>query len=160
MSKSQRTWVIALSMLVAFMLTAIPVPEWADAWRPAWIAMVLMYWCLALPLRIGVLTGWCLGLLLDVMNGSILGQHALGLAFVAYIALMYHQRVRIYPLVKQAAFVGAVVFVYLLLMLWIYRFLGSVEYGSEYLMGSVTTALLWPWVYVVLRDVRRRAKVV
>lgn len=157
--KPHRLWVIVLSFVVAFMLTAAPLPDWALMWRPAWIAMVLVYWCLALPERVGVLAGWSIGLVLDVLNGSILGQHAFGLAFVAYVALQYHQQVRVYPLQQQAVFVGAVVFVYLLMMLWVYDFLGTVDYGTSYLLGALTTALLWPWIYVVLRDIRRRARV-
>jgi rod shape-determining protein MreD len=159
MDKAQRPWVIAVSFIIAFLLTATPLPDWALPWRPAWIAMVLVYWCMALPGRVGVLTGWCIGLVLDVLHGSLLGQHAFGLALVAWIVLLYHQRVRVFPLVQQAMFVASVVFLYLGLMLWIYNLLGSVEYGANYLMGALTTGLLWPWVFVVLRDVRRRARV-
>jgi rod shape-determining protein MreD len=158
--KSNRGWVIALSFVVAFMLTAAPLPDWALPWRPAWIAMVLVYWCMALPERVGVLTGWMIGLVLDVMHGSILGQHAFGLAFVAYIAVQYHQRVRVFPLMHQALFVASVIFIYLVMMLWIYNVLGSVRYGANYLLATLTTAVLWPWVFIILRDVRRRAKVV
>jgi rod shape-determining protein MreD len=159
MDKPHRIWVIALSFLVAFMLTAMPLPDFALPWRPAWIAMALVYWCMALPERVGVLTGWIIGLILDVMHGSILGQHALGLAFVAYVVLQYHQRLRVFPLVQQALIIGSIAFVYLFAMLWIYRLLGSVDYGFSYLFGALTTGLLWPWVYIVLRDVRRRARV-
>ncbi len=156
--RRNRTWVIVLSFLVAFMLTAVPLPDWALSWRPAWIAVVLMYWCIALPQRIGVISGWLLGLILDVMHGSILGQHAFGLAFVAYVGLQYHQRIRVFPLAQQSLFVGMVVFVYLLVMWQIYNVLGSVKYSSTYLLGAVTTTLIWPWAYVILRDVRRRAR--
>ncbi len=159
MDKPHRIWVIALSFLVAFMLTAMPLPDFALPWRPAWIAMALVYWCMALPERVGVLTGWLIGLILDVMHGSILGQHALGLAFVAYVVLQYHQRLRVFPLVQQALIIGSIAFVYLFAMLWIYRLLGSVDYSFSYLFGALTTGLLWPWVYIVLRDVRRRARV-
>jgi len=159
MDKPNRPWVIAVSFIIAFILTAAPLPDWAVAWRPAWIAMVLVYWCMALPGRVGVITGWCLGLVLDVLHGSILGQHAFGLAFVAWVALSYHQRLRVFPLVQQAVFVGTVVLIYLALMLWIYNMLGSVDYGFSYLAGAVSTGLLWPWVFVILRDVRRRARV-
>lgn len=159
MDKPNRIWVIALSFLAAFMLTATPLPEWALPWRPAWIAMVLVYWCMALPERVGVLTGWVIGLILDVMHGSILGQHAFGLAFVAYVVLQYHQRLRVFRLVQQALIIGSIVFLYLLVMLWLYNLLGSVRYSFSYLFGAVSTGVLWPWVYIVLRDIRRRARV-
>lgn len=160
MERQKRTWVIVLSFVFAFLLTPIPLPDWALPWRPAWVAMVLIYWCMALPERIGVLTGWAIGIMLDVMNGSILGQHAFGLAFIAFITLEYHRRVRMFPLTQQALFVGMLTFVYLVIMLWIYNALGSHVYGMDYLLATLTTALLWPWVFVILRDVRRRAKVV
>lgn len=153
-------WPIALTMVIAFMLAAVPLPHWAMAWRPAWVAMVLIYWCIAVPERAGVLLAWGIGLLLDVLNGSLLGQHALGLAMVAYIALMYHQRIRVFPLVHQALVVGSIVFLYLLLMWAIYNVLGSLPYGMNYLLSACTSALLWPWVFIVLRDLRRKASTV
>ena len=134
MIRLSRWWVVVASFIVAFMLTAAPVPDWAAPWRPAWIAMVLIYWCIALPQRVGVITGWIIGLVLDVMHGSILGQHAFGLAFVAYISLQYHQRIRVFPVLQQAGFVGLLTLVYLIVMLQIYNFLGSVTYRPSYLI--------------------------
>lgn len=148
---------VALSLVIAFALTSVPLPEWANPWRPAWVAIVLIYWCLAIPERIGVLFAWTMGLLLDVLHGAILGQHALGLAFVAYVAVLYHQQVRVFPLVQQSLVVGSLVFVYLGGMLLVYNLLGSKPYSSLYLLGAVTSALLWPWAYIVLRDVRRKS---
>lgn len=148
---------VALSLAIAFALTSVPLPEWANPWRPAWVAIVLIYWCLAIPERIGVLFAWTIGLLLDVLHGAILGQHALGLAFVAYVAVLYHQQVRVFPLVQQSMVVGSLVFVYLGGMLLVYNLLGSKPYGAFYLLGAVTSALLWPWAYIVLRDVRRKS---
>ena len=83
LNKNNGTWVIVASLIVAFMLTAMPLPSWAVSWRPAWVAMVLIYWCMALPQRMGIGISWVLGLLLDVQQGTILGQHAIGLAIVA-----------------------------------------------------------------------------
>lgn len=150
---------VALSLIVAFALTSVPLPEWANPWRPAWVAIVLIYWCLAIPERVGVLLAWVVGLLLDVLHGAILGQHALGLAFVAYMAVLYHQQVRVFPLIQQSLVVGSLVFIYLGGMLLIYNFLGSKPYGLHYLLGAITSALLWPWAFVVLRDVRRKSTI-
>ena len=150
---------IVVSFIVAFMLTAIPLPDWAVAWRPAWVALVMGYWCLALPQRVGVFVGWCIGLLLDVLHGSLLGQHALGLATVAFVITTYHQQIRVYPLFRQALVMGSIVFTYSVLMLLIYNFLGSKQYGSDYLLAALTSALLWPWIFVVLRDFRRKTTI-
>ena len=149
--------VIVLSFIAAFMLTALPLPEWARPWRPAWVAMVLLYWSIASPQQVGVMFGWITGLLLDVLNGAVLGQHALGLALLAYVAVIYHQRIRLFPMFRQAVVIGSIIFFYLVLMITIYGLLGTVPYGYLYLAGAVTSGLLWPWVFVILRDVRRTA---
>ena len=156
---SRAAAVIFASFVLAFMLTALPLPDWAVAWRPTWVALVLAYWCLALPARIGVLSAWLIGLLLDVMHGSLLGQHAFGLALVAYIVVIYHRQIRVFPLIQQAVVVGSLMFLYLSLMLFVYNFLGSRHYGYDYLLASVTSAIIWPWIFIVLRDLRRKTAV-
>jgi rod shape-determining protein MreD len=148
---------IGLSLLVALLLTAVPLPAWVQGWRPAWVVITMIYWCLAMPERVGVFMSFCVGLVLDVLNGSILGQHALGLATVGYLAVLYHQRIRVFPLVQQSLVVGSMVFMYLGGMALIYNVLGSRHYGLDYLLGALTSACLWPWAYVVLRDFRRKA---
>ncbi|MDH4380732.1 MAG: rod shape-determining protein MreD [Gammaproteobacteria bacterium] len=145
-----------LSLLVAFILTAVPLPDWMEVWRPEWVVVTMVYWCLAMPERVGVFVAWGVGLLLDVLQGSILGQHALGLATVGYLAVLYHQRIRVFPLVQQSLVVGSMVFVYLGATALIYNLLGSRHYGLDYLLGAITSACIWPWVYVVLRDFRRK----
>ena len=69
-------WVIALSFLVAFLLAGVPLPDSLDRFRPDWVAMVLIYWGMALPHRVGIGVGWLVGLLLDVGRGALLGQLA------------------------------------------------------------------------------------
>ena len=82
-------WIIVVSFVVSLMLTALPMPEWARIWRPAWVCLVLIYWCMALPARVGILVAACAGILLDVISGTLLGQHALALSVVAFIALQF-----------------------------------------------------------------------
>lgn len=147
---------IVLTFLVAFMLTIMPLPDWALPYRPAWVALVLAYWCLALPQSIGVLTGWIIGLFLDVVNGSLFGQYALGLAFVAYFVGLNHRQIRVFPLFRQSFVLGSLIFAYTLYILVIYNLLGSKPYGYQHLASALTSALIWPWLFVVLRDLRRK----
>ena len=155
-AKRTGIWAIVVTFLAAFMLTILPLPEWALPWRPAWVALVLGYWCLALPQTIGVLSGWVIGLLLDVVHGSLFGQHALGLAFVAYFFVLNHRQIRVFPLLRQAMVVGSLIFAYTLYSLLIYNFLGSKPYGYYYLASALTSAFLWPWIFIILRDLRRK----
>jgi rod shape-determining protein MreD len=151
--------VITSSFLAAMVLTALPMPDWAALWRPAWVALVLIYWCMALPARTGVLVGWSVGLLLDVMSGTLVGQNALALAVTAYVAHQLHRRVRVLPLWQQGLTVFGLVFVFQALVLWINGIKGMPVTLQAYLSAPLISMLLWPWVFVVLRDARRRFQV-
>ena len=152
--------VIAASFVAALIFTALPMPDWAALWRPAWVALVLIYWCMALPSRAGVLVGWVVGLLLDVMTGTLVGQHALALAVTAYVAHQLHRRVRVLPIWQQGVTVFGLVFVFQALVLWINGIKGMPVSLQAYLTAPLTSMLLWPWVFVVLRDMRRRFQVI
>ncbi|MBI1731401.1 MAG: rod shape-determining protein MreD [Gammaproteobacteria bacterium] len=154
--ESHAGWVILASFIAAFLLTAMPLPPWALAWRPIWVAMVLMYWCMALPGRIGIGVGWLVGLFLDVQQGTVLGQHALGLALIAYITLRYHQRVRVLSLTQQALVVCGVLLLFEFITLWIRGMMGIPPRHWTFWMPALTSMLLWPWLFIILRDLRRR----
>lgn len=150
---------VAVSFVVAFLLTALPLPQWAEPWRPAWVTLVLIYWCIAVPQRIGVMVGWTLGLLLDVMTGTLLGQHALSLALIAFLALRLHQRVRVLPIWQQGLTVFLLVVLDRALSLWVTGIQGMPTQAVSIWAPAATSTLLWPWLFVVLRDVRRRYQV-
>ena len=150
---------IIISFLMAFMLTALPLPDWADAWRPPWVTLVLIYWCLAVPDRVGVGIGWALGLFLDVMTGTLLGQHALGLTLVAFISLRFHKRVRVLPLWHQGISVFLIVVLDRSIALWVKGIQGLSTSDGVVFAPALTSAILWPWVFILLRDVRRKYRV-
>lgn len=150
---------IVLSFVVALMLTALPMPAWAALWRPAWVALVLIYWCMAAPTYTGVVMGWTLGLFLDVLAGTLLGQHALALAIVAFVAYRFHRQVRVFPIWQQGVSVFGLVFLYQALILWITGIQGMPILAAAYWSSPLVSMLLWPWVFIVLRDVRRRYRV-
>jgi rod shape-determining protein MreD len=153
-----RGWVIAASFLVAFMLTAMPLPAWAAPWRPAWVAMVLLYWCLALPEVVGVLVAFCIGLLLDVLVSAPLGQNALSLTVIAFITVTNHQRIRIFPLGQQAIITGLLILLYLLLSYLVRIWTERPPDPVSHWLPALTSMVLWPWLFILLRDLRRRAQ--
>lgn len=152
-------WVIAATFVVALMLTIMPLPEWARPIRPQWVTMVLIYWCMALPDRISIGWGWLLGLLLDVAHGSVLGQHALALSLVAYVVTLLYQRLRLYPQSQQAIIVALLLSLQLLIGLWVKGATGVAPDRWTYWLTLLTSALLWPWAFLLLRDLRRRFQV-
>ncbi len=152
-------WAITISVIIAIILTSLPIPDWASPWRPAWVALVLIYWCMAVPGRVGVGVGWVLGLLLDIQSGTLIGQHALGLSVVAYATHKLHQRVRVLPLWQQGLSIFSLIVVYNALTLWIHGVQGKPAEAMAYWSSPLTSMLLWPWVFIILRDVRRRYRV-
>jgi rod shape-determining protein MreD len=154
--RHQNGAVILVVFLVALGLTVMPLPAWAQEFRPQWVNLALIYWCLALPQRVGVGAGWTLGLFADALTGTALGQHALGLSLTAFVTLKLHQRVRIFPLWQQSLSVLVLLLVERLLSLWVIGATGQPMPTLWYWVPSLVGMLLWPWVYVVLRDVRRR----
>lgn len=150
---------ILITFIIAMMLTIIPLPETLQHIRPEWTALVLIYWCMALPQRIGVGIAWISGLLLDVLTGSLLGQHALSMTVVAYLTLNMHQRVRLFPLWQQAAVVWMLLNLHQLLLLWFDGITGQPAKGLTFWLPPISGMILWPAIFMVLRKIRRRYKV-
>jgi rod shape-determining protein MreD len=155
----QGGWVIVLSFLGALLLSGIPFPDWLAPFRPDWVAMVLIYWCMALPHRVGMGTGWLVGLVLDVIRGALLGQHALALAAVAYLTLQTYRRLRIFSPWRQAFSVLVFLLIEQVLIFWISGVIGYPPRDGWYLAPALGGMVCWPLLFVVLRDVRRHFQV-
>lgn len=162
--RSHGLWAIALSFLLAFVFSVFSLPDFfpvAFAYaRPEWIAMVLIYWVIATPHRNWIAVAWSCGLIVDVLRGSLLGQHALSLIVVAYIGTSLYQRMRMFSVWQQGIIVFAIVGLSQLITYWIDSISGSGTWSLLYLLPSVVSALLWPSVYASLRAVRRRFNVI
>ena len=159
LARHQNGVVILILFLIALVLTIIPLPDWARDFRPQWVTLMLIYWCMALPQRVGVGTAWTLGVSEDVLTGTLLGQHALGLSVTAFLTLRLHQRIRVFPLWQQSLSVFVLLLVEHLLSLWV---IGATEQPTPslwYWMPTLVGMFFWPWFYIVLRDIRRRFKV-
>ena len=148
-------WIIALSFLAAFLLGGVPLPGGLDRFRPDWVAMVLIYWGMALPHRVGIGIGWLVGLLLDVGRGALLGQHALAFAAMAYLTSQTYRRIRAAPPWQQAFSILVFLFVEQILVFWISGVIGYPPRDGWYLAPAVGGMACWPLLFVVLRDVRR-----
>ena len=154
--KAHAVWIIFLTFFLAYLLAIVPFPEWAMDYRPEWVPMVLMYWVMALPYRVGIGSAWMAGIVLDVLEGSVLGLNALGLVVIAYITLSLHQRLRMFSTLQQAGLVLAMVGINLMLNHWLLMLTGQkVASGLLFLMAALTSAIIWPTVFRLLRHIRR-----
>ena len=154
MNKTLRIGLITI--IAAFMLAIMPMPDWAVEYRPDWVTLVLIYWAMELSSRIGVTMAWLAGLLLDVSYGTLMGQHAVGLVLVIYVIHMQHQRLRMASLLQQAIVIFFLLLIKQLLVLWVDGMLGRAPGSALYFMPTITSTLLWPWTYLILRDLHRK----
>lgn len=151
--------VIILTFIVALVLTLLPMPNWTIWLRPAWVLMVLIYWTMTIPYQVGVGTAWTTGLILDLLSGTLLGEHALAFTIVIYFVVRMHSRLRMYPMLQQGMSILMFVLLYQFILYCTQGFIGQLPRSNLYWLSPVTSMLLWPWLFVLLRDCGRWFKV-
>jgi len=147
--------IIIFTLLIALMASIMPLPLSVDAFRPDWVLIVLIYWTMALPGRVNIITAWFMGFLLDVLLGSVLGVHAAAMALAIYIVADNFQKIRNFSVGQQALIAGVVATLYHLVAFWLQRFLIDVVFLTNYLYPVITSMILWPWMFLLLRKIRR-----
>jgi rod shape-determining protein MreD len=146
---------ILLSLLAALFLNWLP---WSGIWlllRPDFVAIVLLYWCMHRPWRIGIGISWAMGILADVSDASLFGQHALAYTVLAFGGLVLHRRLKMFDLRQQTIQVFAIfVLTYALYMLAQWQINGYMVWA--YLLGSLTSTLLWAPFNLMLQAIQQR----
>lgn len=154
--KANGRGIIAVTLLIALWLSVIPLPEWARWARPEWVALVLIYWVLALPHRVGVGVAFVTGLVLDLVEGSPPGENAFALVVVAYLSLTLYQRMRMYTTWQQAGIVFVLIGLNQLLCHWVQTLIAKTIPTMMFLLPALISALIWPTVMLSLRKIRRQ----
>ncbi len=147
--------VIFLTFIMAYVLAVLPLPAWLQWGRPEWVALTLIYWCIALPQRVGIAVALLLGVGLDVLEGSVLGQNAFALVVVALLSQVLYQRLRVYSLWQQAGVVFILVGINQLICQWVQNIQGVSVLPQLFLLPALSSALLWPVILHSLRSLRR-----
>jgi len=135
----------------------LPLPDWVQAYRPNWVALILIYWSMALPKKVGLWFALFSGLLLDTLHGTLLGQHALALVIIIYINLNLYQRIRVLSLPQQSFYVFSLLFINQVAVVWVEGILGRPPPLMVFISAPIIGMLIWPWAFVILRDIRRKA---
>ncbi|WP_444994652.1 rod shape-determining protein MreD [Aliikangiella sp. IMCC44359] len=148
--------VILITLMVAMLLDIMPLPEMIELFRPEWVVMVLIYWVMALPSRIGVFSGWFLGLFVDVLKGSLFGINALSFALVVFLIQVLYHRLRLFPQWKQALNITVIIGLHRLLVVNLTGLVEPVSSDFTYWLPLICIAVLWPWLFILLRDIRRK----
>jgi len=149
---------MAISITVALLLNLLP---WRDLRGvPDFLALVIAFWCIHQPRKMGIGIAWVLGLVMDASNGTLIGQHALAYAVVAFGAQWLHRRILWFPIWQQALHVLALLLVSHALMLVARMAAGGTFPGWSFFSGSFIAAALWPVVTYVLLAPQRRPEIV
>lgn len=146
--------VYALSLIIAMMLRIAPWPNFAKFFNPDWILLVLIYWSLAVPERVGIFNAWFVGLLTDVLTGRLMGQHALAYSIVIFLCLKLHKRLRRFPMFQQALFVLVALLISQSLLFWTDNIRNPLRYEAAFWLPVITGTLCWSSVYSILRKIR------
>ena len=149
---------VIMSFIMGLMLTIMPLPTVLEAFRPDWLAILIIFWAMQLPRTWSVGSAWFIGIVLDVSQGTLLGQHALALCCVAFITVRFHLQMRVFPVPQLTATVLPILAIYQFLLFWINGVAGidapSIVYWGPVISGTI----LWPVVMVFLSSMRYRTR--
>jgi rod shape-determining protein MreD len=154
-----RYFVIFLSLLTGLILMIMPLPETVQIYRPHWVALMLIYWSMAIPERVGLWFAFFSGIMVDVSQGTLLGQHALALIIIIYINLNFYQRIRVMSLAQQAMYVFGLLVMGQVVIVWVEGIMGRPTPILAFFAAPFVGMLIWPWIFVILRDIRRKARI-
>ncbi len=136
-----KTWFVYLSLLIALGLSYIPTGRLPGV--PDWVAVVLAFWCIREPLRVGMGAAFVFGILVDIGHGAAMGQHALAYVLLAYLAMSVSRRVLWFRVPQQALHILPLLLLTQVIMV-VVRVIGGAEFpGPWYFLSSFTGTLLW-----------------
>ena len=145
---------IFLSLIFSVILTISTFP--LGSFSPDWTQLFLIYWILAAPLSIGLLSSWVVGLVLDVVLGSTLGINALMYTLISYLVFKIHHIARYITVFQQSIVIMAIMLIKITFVLWIDSILSVNNYNISLYWSCLTSALCWPLVFYSLRVIRRK----
>ncbi len=140
-----------VSVILAFLLLLMPLPDKLLLWRPEWIALTFIYWTLTLPNKVSLIMAWFAGLFIDIIFGSILGQHAFTMTIVVFMSIRLLPRISKNILWHQYALIILVLGTYLLLNLWIMAATGNNPATWRYWLPLLSSLIIWPFFSWILK---------
>jgi rod shape-determining protein MreD len=147
-----------VTALIGLILTVLPLPTWLSVVRPAFLVLTVLYWAIAAPRAGGIALGFFAGIMLDVFQGPVLGEHALALSLVTYVAVREHQKIRSKPAFQQSLIVFAMLVVYEFTVFAIDGWTGHPITNPLRWIHTATGALVWAPVAAVLAATNDRRR--
>ena len=147
---------MALSSLVALALAVLPLPQALEAFRPDFLVLVVLYWSIESPRAGGLTLAFMAGLALDVIQGVVLGQHALALTLVSAWATHLRLRLRVFSILSQCLTIFALLTAYQFVLFWVDGATGNPVTTFGRWLAPVIGAMLWPVIMGILSRLHER----
>ncbi len=159
MSRGRNSWLFPVSVLVALLLGLLPLPAWMQPFRPYWLALVIAYWLIEEPERIGLGIAFACGLAADLAFGSLLGEQALRLTVLAFIVQRFRSQLRFFPIPQQALAIGGLLLNDRVVSAAVHLAVGEPQVPWAYWWAPLLGMLLWAPLFLLLDGLRlgRRA---
>lgn len=142
---------IVFSLLAGFLLNMLPAQGFIQWIRPDFVAMILLYWCIHQPLRVGIGAAWILGIMMDVADATLFGEHALAYSLMGYLALILRRRVSMLEIDHQFTHVTLLLIIMQIIVMLTGLALKNVFEGWAYFLGSLVAGVLWPFLTYLLK---------
>jgi rod shape-determining protein MreD len=140
-----KNWVpVTVVLLASLGATVVPLPGLLEPLRPNFVALTILWLCLLSVRSTGLLLAWGAGLAVDALHGMLLGQNALALVVIAYIALKMRLRIRAFPILHQSVVVFGLLALNEFILFWIDGLAGFPVTAWERWLPVLTGALCWP----------------
>jgi rod shape-determining protein MreD len=151
-------WLFSGSIAIAFLLQLMPLPLMLSPLKPYWVGLVLIYWAIELPERVGMGLAFLLGLLGDVLTGELLGEQALRLIVLVFIVLRFRARLRFFPVWQQTLAVLGLLLNDRIVTLMVRGFSGEAMPPALFWLAPVVGMFAWPLVFLLFDDLRTRLR--
>jgi len=149
---------ILLTILMAVLLSLMPLPEILSPLKPYWVALVVIYWALETQDMISMGLVFLVGLILDILSGSLMGLHALSLVIMVFLVQRFRSRLRFFPPWQQALSVLGLLVNDRIILIWITILLGEPIPTWKYWLAPMVGMVLWPWLFLFLDRIRARMR--
>ncbi|MGN6518969.1 MAG: rod shape-determining protein MreD [Dokdonella sp.] len=153
-----RTWLFAGSIACAFLLQLMPLPLMFEPLKPYWIGLVLVYWAIETPERVGLGFAFAIGVVADLLVGELLGEQALRLLVLTFIVLRFRARLRFFPVGQQSLALLALLLNDRIVMLMARGFSGEPMPAATFWLSPLTGMVAWPFLFLLFDDLRARLR--
>lgn len=150
MSRARHPWLLPASLVAALVLGLLPLPGWLQPFRPYWLALVLAYWLIEAPERVGLGVAFLMGLVADLAFGSLLGEQALRLTVMAFIVQRFRAQLRFFPVSQQALAIAGLLLNDRVISAAVHLAMGEPMLPPAFWWAPLVGMLLWAPVFLLL----------